>query len=654
MSWWELALPSAAGVLVVFTPGLFLALALGIRSVLALFLAPLMSFGSLGFCAVVLGLVGVRWSVWSFLALHMAICVIVLLLLRLFLRGRRPLELIAARLPRRTLVAAVIALPVAAVALIVQLLGIFGQPDAISQSYDNIFHLNAVRHIFDSGNASSLTLNGFATAVDGIAVYPAGWHGSVALVLSLFPASIPVALNAMTIAVVAFVWPASMAALAIVMRPKAPVFVASTVVISSALVAFPGLMLKWGILYPNLLGYALLPALLALVVVAVRAIAKNNWITLVPIGFALAIGVAAATIAHPNTLVSAAILALPLLALEVWRLRKGARSTRVARLVLTFLIVVALGICALVRPVAEAAVWPRKLPNGQAVGEYLTNSFNGNYIAIAITIFMAVGIWLCLRSVRLAWLPISWAIVGLLWVMVTAMDPGRIRWIFTGPWYSDSFRIGAISAIPVALLAGIGLAHLLSRARVWITSRVRRQSARRASGWVPIALVLVIGIALSYTQSQLGNNVGVAREFQETADSLLITTDEQAILDQVVDHVAEDELIAVNPWDGSAVVYALEGRKVTQFHTLGAVSVELSPIPNELRDWRTDPEVCQAVRDGNVRWYLALQDTLNIGGWADHQFEGYEGVTADTELMTPVVVKGDMGLYEISGCGPWT
>lgn len=42
----------------------------------------------------------------------------------------------------------------AAVVIGLQIFAVIGQPSAISQTFDNVFHLNAIRYIMDTGAAS--------------------------------------------------------------------------------------------------------------------------------------------------------------------------------------------------------------------------------------------------------------------------------------------------------------------------------------------------------------------------------------------------------------------------------------------------------------------------------------------------------------------
>src|SRR5690606_23851609 len=58
-----------------------------------------------------------------------------------------------------------------------------GAPDALSQTFDNIFHQNAVRYILDGASPSSLDLLSLTATPGDPTFYPAAWHDTVSLVL---------------------------------------------------------------------------------------------------------------------------------------------------------------------------------------------------------------------------------------------------------------------------------------------------------------------------------------------------------------------------------------------------------------------------------------------------------------------------------------
>ncbi|MDQ6739667.1 MAG: hypothetical protein M3021_04675, partial [Actinomycetota bacterium] len=127
-----------------------------------------------------------------------------------------------------------------------RLLFVFGSPDSISQTFDNIFHLNAIQYIYQTGQASSLTIGGMT----GIPFYPAAWHAFAALVGQLSGASIPVAVNAANLAIGALVWPLGCVYFCQQVFGQKMHAALLTGVLSAGFGAFPILMVDFGVLYP--------------------------------------------------------------------------------------------------------------------------------------------------------------------------------------------------------------------------------------------------------------------------------------------------------------------------------------------------------------------------------------------------------------------
>ncbi len=651
MSWWEFVPSVLVAISIVFVPGAIVLLVVRSSVAATLFLAPVISVVSIAIGAVFLSAARIPLTIGTFALFHLVITFVAAVV---WFVGRRfwasSDRTARSHVAPQTMIAGVLGAAVGATIISFQLTQVLGDPLSISQSYDNIFHLNAIRYIADTGDGSSLTLNSLSTGAPGLNFYPAAWHDATSLVFSVFPASVPAATNAMTFAVAAFAWPASVVFLATTIRPGSAVFAAAAGALSSSFVAFPGLMLKWGILYPNLLGYTLLPAFLALVVLWIRAVEVGQIPAIAGRTALLIVAGATLGLAHPNAVTSAAVLSIPLLAWHVWVTTR--QRTGSARNVRTIAFALALAACiaiwAVVRPPADASTWPEKLPSGQAVGEFVANSFNGNSIGIVVSALVLFGLTHAVRTRTARWLVVMWLTSGFLWVVVASMRPGTLRTLITGPWYNDSFRLAALTALPSVLLAALGAAavastlmHHLRRA-----PRMNSQAARERLGVVlTAALAILVAVAPATSEA----TEAVAREFRETPDSLLITSAEAEVLSKVDEIVPADEVIAVDPWDGSAVVYALEAREVTQFHTLGSTLPQYESIPRALKEAETDPEVCEQVLDGDVRWYLSFEDTLGIGDWARGSFEGFDGLVG-SNVVQPVYTVGGVGLYKIVGC----
>ena len=666
MYWSELIAPILVTTALLILPGWLLGWVIGVGRGFRILLAPLLSTGAVAVAAVLLSLVGFDWGLVSFLVL-MAVVLLVLGGMRLLLgrRGAGRTADPAWRLSWPSVAVALLSAAAGAVILATQLKTMLINPDAISQSYDNIFHLNAIRWISDSGDASSLTLGGMTTAEGTASFYPAAWHDLVSLVYALFPASIPAATNAVTFAVAAVAWPLSAVALAAALPLRSKAMIAATGVLSACFISYPSLLLKWGILYPNLLGFALLPAFLAVVLGVLRTLrfpaseepggqGAAPWEAaetgplgdrpglpreILLLGVLLTAGGAGLALAHPNGVTAAAVLSLPaLLGALVCELRGPRRWGRAG--LLTCAVILVPLIWWKLRPPAENSQWPPTLTDGQALGEFLLQSFKGHEALWILAALILAGAVRALLRPGLRWAVGAWALSGLLWVAVTSMEQGPLRSFISGPWYNDSFRLAALTVVPSIILAGLGLS--------WAADALTARGPRLLAGAM-VPMILLAGWGLSNVQPLQNAHASVAEEFEVSSDSLLLTSDEFAVLDRVDDYVPEDGVIVVNPWEGSALAYALEDRRTTMYHTLAATPPEYAPILEDLDEPGGLAEACRPVENHNARWYLHFEDTLNIGAHIQEQFRGIDELV-DSGLVEPLYTSGPVGLYKITGC----
>lgn len=139
-----------------------------------------------------------------------------------------------------------------------------GNMESFSQGFDNVFHLNAIRYAEETRNASPLHIGDIIRGDGTAEFYPSTWH-ALASVVGLTGSSVPAATNVVTLGTAGLCWPASLLYLVRGLTRK-PVALLVAGLLSGAFGAFPALLLYWGILYPNFLGYAALPAVLGLLV----------------------------------------------------------------------------------------------------------------------------------------------------------------------------------------------------------------------------------------------------------------------------------------------------------------------------------------------------------------------------------------------------
>jgi hypothetical protein len=653
---WAAAVPEillALGVL--FLPGLIVSVAgFGLRGFNAVAVAPLLSMSFVALGAMAADLAGLEWSVLPVAALTLLGLVIGSVFL-LVLRRRT-----AAReaFTRDDLLIPAVGLVIAVFLLARRLIFAFGKPENFSQTFDNIFHLNAIEYIADTGSASSLTLGGMT----GISFYPAGWHGAVSLVHSLADGSVPVSVNAVNLVIGAVVWPAGCLYLvqSIVGTRWVPLLIAG--VLSAAFGSFPLLLLDFGVLYPNFLGVCLLPAVLALLI---NALGLGRSATPRTLLWVLIVGaLPGLALSHPSAIAALIAFSIPLaLAIAVRpvlhprsvgrrRIIVGAGS--VLSLALYWYLLVT--VWQVLRPAEESLIWLPVQTQSRAVGEFLTAGPLGAPPIWAVAVMTLVGLAVLVARTEHLWLVGVYVVGAGLFVVATASPDGDFRDLITGAWYTDPVRLASLLplvTVPVATVGATAILRLILDSIAASSFGHDFTGSGRATLRLAAAVVgaaVLVGGATLLTQ---GENVRAAARsaaggYMLTPDSPLVSSDEYALMKELDKFVPADAVIVGNPWTGSSLAYAIADRRTVQLHTLAALSPEADEVYAELRNANTNPEVCDAILAEDVRFVLDFGDREVHGG--DHPYPGLDDLetSGSVDLVRAV---GAAKLYRVSACG---
>ncbi|MHA7191149.1 DUF6541 family protein [Arthrobacter sp. MDT2-16] len=654
---WAAAIPEfllALGIL--FIPGLVVGVAgFGLRGFNAVAVAPLLSMSFITLGAIGAGLLGVDWSPLPVVGLAV-LTIPVGLLVRLALRRRSVEREVFVRLH---LLVPLAGLVVGAFLVGRRLLFAFGEPERFSQTFDNIFHLNAIQYISDTGSASSLTLGGMT----GVGFYPAGWHGVVSLVHYFSSAPIPVSVNAVNLVVGAIVWPAGCLYLVQSILGSRWVPLLLTGVLTAAFGSFPLLLLDFGVLYPNFLGVCLLPAVLALLVGALGL--GRGTATPRPVLWALfVVALPGLALSHPSAIAALIAFSIPLALTVAVRASLRERATRRRRITAVAVAAVSLAIYwyllvtawKALRPAEESLIWLPVQTQSQAVGEFLTAGPLGAPAIWTVAVMTAVGLGALAARAKHLWLVGVYVVGAGLFVVATGAPDGDFRDLITGAWYTDTVRLAALLplvTIPVAAVGGTAIVRLvLEKAVTPVLERLDRGSGREQLGLaaaVAGCLVLVgSGVLLTQGPNIRAAALSTAGGYDLETASRLVSADEYRLMDKLDDVVPEDAVIAGNPWTGSSLAYALADRRTLQLHTLAILSPEALQVNDGLRDATVRPEVCDAIREENVRFVLDFGDEEVHGG--DHPYPGLENL-ASSEAVDLVEAVGAARLYRVTACG---
>ncbi|GAB3429720.1 DUF6541 family protein [Actinophytocola sediminis] len=654
MNWLDavpIALVTAAWLLL---PGVAISYLLGLRGVAAWGLAPITSIALIAATAVVTEQLGIDWSVWVVLV-ACAIAIVIVGLGAFLLRRR---AFLAADPDPRSLSLTALAGWVPGLVLgAITIAQAVGAPDALSQTYDALFHYNALAYIQDSHQASSLTLSTLGNPEVAPVFYPAAWHDVGSLLMMSTGTSIPAAANLVTFVGAVLVWPLACLLLVRQLFGRNRAALAITGVVSIGFTAFPWDLLGFGVLWPNLLGMSFAPAALAIVFTLTRW-TKDDAIGVGRAWIMFVIALVGAGFAHPNVVFSVGVLALfPIGArvfVRAWGLHRDGRTARGA--VEALLLVVVAGAAwywAATTPAFQATrqvYWPPFETPANAVGEVALNATHAKEALWLLSAVVIVGFFAARRHANLRLIVAGHLATTFLYVLTAAINRPDTR-KFTGYWYNDSHRLAAmipITAVPLAV-GGILLltAKVLSATSAKADWRGRIGAVPAAGIAVVLTLALVAATGGLYPQDRYTR---VVAGYAPRPAGVLTTPDMREFFEQIKDEIPEDALVAGNPFNGSAMLWALADREVLFPHFRGEHSPEQTYLANNMDDAATDPRVCQAATDLGVDYLLIGEAEFRP---SDRKWVYYDGVDDPASLQgfELVAEHGGNKLYRLTACG---
>ena len=656
MSWWAAIPVLLVVLLVVLTPGAAALAALGVRGVPLLALAAPATVGLLGGAAIVLGFAGIGWAPWV-VPVVMVVSVLVALGIRRWLGVPEALRQPLPPGGTRRWIGGAITAVVLGAAPIARGLQRLDRPP---QTFDAIFHLNAIRYIVETGRASSLLLGTMNYPGKSQAFYPAGWHVLAGTVVDLIGADPAAVANAMTLVLAGVILPAGTALATQALMPSWRWSAAVGAVMGTVFAALPVLMVSFGTLFPNVWATACLPAILGATILCLRYSGLTSWVALV-------LAAAGVLLLHPSSLFGFALLGLPLLIQALitrWRrLQSSGRGRRVLVDAAALAAIAVVGAVVVARSSIFAAVrsYPRPPVEtmAQAVGEALLDaplsaldygvrsaSWLGAGLVVLGFVYAAT-----VRELR----PWVWSLalaVGAYAIAAGAPEGGILR-IVTGFWYNDPPRLAGDVPVIAAPMAAIG---------VWVVARWLGRfvdGSRLLSGSTSTArLVRVAGVPVLLILALVLTGGGYARKravriaFDYWPDPSahsrqLVTPAEEKLLRDLPHLVPKDATVLADPYNGGAWAYALGDRHVLFPHVLGTFRPEALQLRTLMPNLK-DPRTC-ALLDKLKVHYLYVDGYTYFGNSAGpRSFANLEEVPSSGVRL---VRRADTAaLYQITAC----
>lgn len=661
LQWLTLVLPVATMLGIIAVLGLPIAFALRAHGFSILVISIPAAFAVLVLSSFIAPFFGIFWTVLPAIGLT-AVLTIVLFLLRPFVAVRGKSNTHGSQAKRFWI--PTFAAAIGGLAITVSVVLAIKSPDAISQTYDVNFHLNAVRKILDEGSAAPYDMD--LSAPGAKVFYPALWHGLVALIVQISGVSIPLATNAALFTTIAVIWTVGMVGFgrAIAGPSARATFISG--VLSVAIPSFPLSLTGYGILYPNLLAFALIPYFL-IGFMQLFGVAKARRSDANSVGSSLLLmfgSFGAVVLAHPNGMHAILVWLIgPSLYLLVRAIR-GAnvpqrtgvlraallpRAPRIAFAVLGCFTLIALIIFAWYIGRTSDAPWGgEKGPKGallDAVG--MSPHLEGH--AWPVSILALIGIIVVVRLTRMRWLFVPGVLFLALYIISDGYPPSEWRTFFLTPWYNTPWRLSALAWMGVFPFIVLGASFAWSAMRGgllrWARLATRPKLVRIGGS------VLAVMFLLASTQGA-GSHAGiqyVSSKYETTGPNAhLLDVDEREVLERLSETLPADAVIIDNPWNGGALAYALSGIPVLTPHTGGNYDPRIAELTSELK--YGTPRSCELVEEFGARYILDFGTKYVFQG--TKRAAPFLGVTdvAESDMFTEVDREGDAVVYEVTGC----
>lgn len=533
------------------------------------------------------------------------------------------------------------------------------------QENDNIAHLEVVKRFLETGL--------FDEGGSYLTSYPSLWRTVAATVASQGSGNVTVAVNAVNFVITAVLFPISgLIYLASFIGERNILRLSPLLVLS--FVVFPWGFLYFGPLYPNLIGYSVLPLAMALVVYACGSVDLKSFFCL----FACFLGACAVLLrAHPSSIFVGVVVMSPYI---VYRLNKilAAKSVRLSArysLIVVFVgSMIGLWTLLYTSPMFHGVVtfdWAPYTGKVQAVANVLFLGLTkSSAVQLSLSLLVLIGAMYCLVMRRWRWLLCSHLLVSLIYIACVSF-PVCLQHFFAGFWYNDSFRVAAMFVFTGMPLACIGLASVIRVAEAFVKLVV---SAREEQVYVTNCLTYVIPavavIAIFFPSFTFAQNItwttGFGKAFQmlRSGNSLAenanaIDSHELEFLEMVKDEVGDD-IVLNYPYDGSAYAQTLADVNVVNRGWFGySPSIDgkksnYQLLCESIDKVASDHEVSDAARSEDIKYVLLLDNGApDVGGcyytvgYDGSYWHGLEMLDDSIPGFSIVLSQGDMRLYKI-------
>jgi hypothetical protein len=513
-----------------------------------------------------------------------------------------------------------------------------GSWEVVSQTWDAIFDANAVRFVYESGNASPATISDFASWHALGVYYPTGFHSVAALYMHLAGCDAVVATNVTAGLLAGGLWPSVVTTAArFVLGPSKRVTFGA-LALSWGFWGLPWGPLGWGVLWATSVAAMMSPLVFA-GLLGLLGCTRCDRSRLASAAM-FAAGVAAVALFHPR-------ITVPVLALcyGFWLLyalvavRRASRSG--ARVTLRMVLIVGslIGLAGFVLRFGRgdttyaARGWPVEFGFVAEVVQYAVNAPAHSLPQLISGGLVILGIALALRNPRDRHLVVLLGGAVALDILtatlrnVTAFD-GLARF-----WYGDRYRTVGLPPFPSILVALVAM-----------TGHRRLREASRAVLAAGAAVVVLWG-AIAGNLYLRGSYLDAATHPQES----VVSAQDREFYREVAALVPPGERVLNNANDGSALLYAYTGRWPVFLVAGDRPGTEHGRILWESLTKLNRTEFCTIIRLDQVGWVLNGGRPFSKGIIGPVEAPGMQ-VPPGFWATTPMLTVGDLRLYRVTGC----
>lgn len=548
--------------------------------------------------------------------------------------------------------------------------------DAIVQQWDYPHHLNAIKSFVDSGNLSPIKSSPYALGWginpfnETTGFYPSGWHVVCALTSMGCRVSVPLSINAVNFAFSFIVFPVSMEALLVKLFPDSEIKSIIVSVACLSLTVFPWGLLTFGPIFPNLSGYAALPG----VICAFMHSVDEKKVGMLFIWSISCIGI---IFLHPNVLFSMGIY----LAFFIFHLIRSRNitfcisrycvKTKVISLGFTTLCL-ALWIIAYKSSFLASAVnvrWSNYASISQAIVDLITLSYVNGFppytaaqlVPAFVLVVGAISLWRDYDG-KDRWILCPFVLSAAFMVVAESLaSDNMLKSILTGFWYTDPYRIAAMTTIFSMPVLVKGVNCCIYKVDQCCGTKSEGRTRRRNAA----AVVILYFCLAFYPTFQIAGVGSVKMAFSDLRDNIQtvygygtpLAEDEQRFLIKTKEIVG-NALVINEPFDGSMMAYGTNGINCyyRYFNGFGIPSetMESVAIRQKLNLIENDAAVRESVKSIGARYVLLLdnsnaESSFTASAYQKDQWKGIESITDKTSGFSLILKEANYRLYKIDG-----